>query len=84
MLVFVSLQLTFLNTHMTTLIVSGIIIFAIYKLLTKSVRQRFNIAKNIVSFASKIISNTLDAGLIKVSDPDSASEKFASYVSCWS
>ena len=65
---------------MTTLIVSGIIIFAIYKLLTKSVRQRLNIAKNNASFASKIIADTLNAGLIKASDPDSASEKLASYI----
>jgi ATP-dependent DNA helicase RecG len=46
----------------------------------QSVRQRFNIAKNNVSFASKIIADTLEAGLIKASDPDSASKKFASYL----
>jgi ATP-dependent DNA helicase RecG len=49
----------------------------------QSVRKRFNIAKNNVSFASKIITDTLDAGLIKASDPDNASKKFASYVPFW-
>lgn len=49
----------------------------------QSVRKRFNIAKNNVSFASKIIADTLDAGFIKASDPDNASKKFASYVPFW-
>lgn len=49
----------------------------------QSVRKRFNIAKNNVSFASKIISDTLEGGLIKASDPDNASKKFASYVPFW-
>ncbi len=49
----------------------------------QSVRKRFNIAKNNVSFASKIIADTLDAGLIKASDPENASKKFASYVPFW-
>jgi hypothetical protein len=45
----------------------------------QSIRKRFNIAKNNVTFASKIISEALEAGLIKSSDPDNASKKFASY-----
>lgn len=49
----------------------------------QSIRKRFNIAKNNVSFASKIIADTLEAGLIKSADPDSASKKFASYVPFW-
>lgn len=49
----------------------------------QSVRKRFNIAKNNVSFASKIISDTIEVGLIKASDPESASKKFASYVPFW-
>ena len=49
----------------------------------QSVRKRFNIAINNVSFASKIISDTIDAGLIKPADPDSASKKFASYIPFW-
>ncbi len=39
--------------------------------------KRFNIAKNNVSFASQIIADTLEAGLIKASDPENASKKFA-------
>jgi len=49
----------------------------------QSVRKRFNIAKNNVSFASKIIADTLEAGFIKASDPANSSKKFASYVPYW-
>lgn len=49
----------------------------------QSVRQRFNISKNNVSFASKIISETIESGLIKPSDPDNSSKKFASYIPFW-
>ncbi len=36
--------------------------------------------QNNVSFASKIIADTLEAGLIKASDPENAYKKYASYV----
>jgi len=49
----------------------------------QSVRKRFNISKNNGSFASKIISDTIEAGLIKPSDSESLSKKFASYVPFW-
>lgn len=49
----------------------------------QSVRKRFNIPKNNVSFASKIISETIESGLIKSSDPENASKKFASYIPYW-
>ena len=49
----------------------------------QSVRKRFKIAVNNVSMASKIISETIDAGLIKSSDPDNSSKKFASYIPFW-
>lgn len=49
----------------------------------QSVRKRFNIDKNNVSFASKIIADTIEAGLIKASDPENISKKFASYVPYW-
>lgn len=49
----------------------------------QSIRKRFNINKNNVSFASKIIADTIDAGFIKPSDPDNISKKFASYVPYW-
>jgi len=49
----------------------------------KSVRKRFKIGANNVSMASKIITETLESGLIKPQDPDSSSKKFASYVPFW-
>ena len=49
----------------------------------QSVRKRFNIPKNNVSFASKIISDTIEAGLIKQTDPDNKSKKYISYVPFW-
>lgn len=49
----------------------------------KSVRKRFNIERNNAAFASRIISDTISAGLIKSSEQDSASKKFASYVPYW-
>ncbi|MDO8999786.1 MAG: ATP-binding protein [Bacteroidota bacterium] len=49
----------------------------------QSVRKRFNISKNNVSSASKIIADTIESGLIKSSDPENSSKKFASYVPYW-
>lgn len=49
----------------------------------QSVRKRFNIGKNNVSMASKIIAETIQTGLIKASDPENVSKKFASYVPYW-
>ena len=49
----------------------------------QSIRKRFNISKNNTSYASKIISETLEIGLIKSSDPDNVSKKFASYIPFW-
>ncbi len=49
----------------------------------QSVRKRFKIAVNNVSMASKIISETIEFGLIKSSDPENSSKKFASYIPFW-
>lgn len=49
----------------------------------QSVRQRFNISKNNTSMASKIITETLDSGYIKPSNPENISKKFASYIPFW-
>ncbi|MBC6425137.1 MAG: putative DNA binding domain-containing protein [Ekhidna sp.] len=49
----------------------------------QSVRKRFKIGVNSVSMASKIISETIESGLIKLSDPKNSSKKFASYVPFW-
>lgn len=53
------------------------------KVNNKSIRKRFKIGVNNVSMASKIISETIDAGLIKPSDPENNSKKFASYIPYW-
>lgn len=53
------------------------------KVNNTSIRKRFKIGANNVSMASKIISETIDAGLIKSSDPENNSKKFASYVPYW-
>jgi ATP-dependent DNA helicase RecG len=49
----------------------------------KSIRKRFNIAKNNVSYASKILNETIESGLIKSSDPENASKKFVTYIPYW-
>lgn len=49
----------------------------------QSIRKRFNISKNNYPMASKIITETIEAGLIKLSDPESNSKKFANYVPYW-
>lgn len=46
----------------------------------QSVRERFNIKKTHSSVASRIIADTLDAGLIKISNSDIRSKKYATYV----
>ncbi len=48
-----------------------------------SVRRRFNIAEKNYPMATRIINDTIDAGLIKVADPESNSRKFATYVPIW-
>jgi len=46
----------------------------------QSVRDRFRLDKNNSAVASKIISDTVDAGLIKPNNEDSSSRKFATYI----
>jgi len=48
-----------------------------------SLRRRFNISKKNVSYASKIIAETVEAGFIKSSDLNNVSKKFATYVPFW-
>jgi predicted HTH transcriptional regulator len=50
------------------------------EMTNQSVRERFEIDKKNFSIASRIINDTLDAGLIKLADPESVSRKFASYI----
>lgn len=48
-----------------------------------SIRKRFGISKNNYTMASKILSDTIAAGLIKLADPDNASKKYANYIPYW-
>ena len=49
----------------------------------QSIRKRFNIAKNNVSYASKILNEAMESNLIKPSDPENGSKKYATYVPFW-
>jgi predicted HTH transcriptional regulator len=49
----------------------------------QSIRGRFNIAESNYPMASRIIADTIDAGLIKPADPDSNSKKHAAYIPYW-
>jgi predicted HTH transcriptional regulator len=49
----------------------------------QSVRKRFNIPKNNHPMASRIIAETVEAGLIKSANPESQSKKFANYIPFW-
>lgn len=46
----------------------------------QSVRERFRLDKNKSSIASRIIADTLEAGLIKAADENIISKKFATYI----
>ncbi|MGN0037190.1 MAG: ATP-binding protein [Bacteroidaceae bacterium] len=46
----------------------------------QSVRERFELSKNESSVASRIISDTLEAGLIKSADAETASKKYMTYI----
>jgi predicted HTH transcriptional regulator len=50
------------------------------EMTNQSVRERFEIDKNNYPIASRIINDTLSAGLIKNAEPESVSRKFASYI----
>lgn len=46
----------------------------------QSVRERFGISKNQSSVASRIIADTLEANKIKISDENTTSKKYATYI----
>lgn len=48
-----------------------------------SLRERFNVSERNYSAVSRIIADTIEAGLIKVHDDTSKSKKFAKYVPFW-
>ncbi|HKO99052.1 MAG TPA: ATP-binding protein [Pyrinomonadaceae bacterium] len=53
------------------------------KMTNATLRERFQIAEPDYPIASRIIRDTIDAGLIKPEDPDSKSKKHARYVPFW-
>lgn len=52
-------------------------------LTNTSLRERFSIAKKNYSMASRIITDTIEKGLVKRYDPDNTSKKHAKYVPFW-
>jgi ATP-dependent DNA helicase RecG len=48
-----------------------------------SFRKRFGIAEKNYSIASRIIADAVEEELIRPFDPESASKKYAKYVSFW-
>jgi len=48
-----------------------------------TLRERFRIAEQNYSMASRIIADTIGAGLVKPQDPQSKSRKLARYVPFW-
>jgi predicted HTH transcriptional regulator len=50
------------------------------EMTNQSLRERFEIDKSNYPLASRIINDTLAAGLIKMADPDNTSRKYASYI----
>lgn len=53
------------------------------KMTNQSLRGRFNIADENAAIASRIIKDTLEAGLIKEDDPDNKSRKYVRYIPIW-
>lgn len=49
----------------------------------QSLRKRFNISESNYPMASRIIADTIESGLIKLSDPESNSKKHANYIPFW-
>ena len=50
------------------------------KINNRSVRERFELSKNDTSVASRIIADTLEAGLIKPADIETTSKKYMTYI----
>ena len=49
----------------------------------ESLRKRFNIADSNYPMATRVINDTLDAGWIKLADPENPSRKYRSYLPFW-
>jgi predicted HTH transcriptional regulator len=53
------------------------------KMTNQSLRERFNIEEHNYSIASRIIRDTIEAHLIKDSEPENRSRKYAKYIPYW-
>lgn len=53
------------------------------RMTNATLRKRFSIEEKNYATASRIIQDTIQARLIRVHDPESASRKYASYVPFW-
>ena len=49
----------------------------------ESLRKRFNIADSNYPMATRVINDTLDAGWIKLADPENPSKKYRAYLPFW-
>ena len=49
----------------------------------QTLRERFKIKEENYSIASRIMRDTLDAGFIKLENPDNKSKKYTTYVPFW-
>ncbi len=53
------------------------------KMSNQSLRERFKLPEDKAESASRIIRDTIDAGLVKLDNPDAASKRYARYVPFW-
>lgn len=53
------------------------------EMTNQSLRERFNITKSNYPMVSRVIKESIEEGLIKPSDPDNRSKRFASYIPYW-
>jgi ATP-dependent DNA helicase RecG len=53
------------------------------RMTNQSLRERFDLSESKTDVSSQVIRNTMDAGIIKLEDPESTSKRYARYVPYW-
>lgn len=53
------------------------------RMTNQSLRERFDLSESKTDVSSQVIRNTMDAGVIKLEDPESTSKRYARYVPYW-
>lgn len=53
------------------------------RMTNQSLRERFDLSESKTDVSSQVIRNTMDAGMIKLEDPESTSKRYARYVPYW-